>query len=86
MEEDYRQHKISKINKTKLVLKIVFAVHLIVYVAVNGFLAFVNLYSSPSYLWFLWVLFGWGIGIVIHGGISTLVLNLLNNSLNKYIY
>jgi hypothetical protein len=41
--------------------------HATVYLAVNGFLAFLNLTRSPEHLWFQWPLFGWGIGLVSHG-------------------
>ena len=40
--------------------------HAIVYVAVNAFLVFINLYTSPERLWFFWVLIGWGIGLAFH--------------------
>jgi hypothetical protein len=40
--------------------------HLIPYVAVNGFLAFINLTFSPDFWWFLFPLFGWGVGVVSH--------------------
>ncbi|MCX8171720.1 MAG: 2TM domain-containing protein [Candidatus Bathyarchaeota archaeon] len=43
-----------------------FMVHLAAYVIVNGFLVFVNLYASPGYLWFPWILAGWGIGLAFH--------------------
>ena len=35
------------------------------YVAVISFLAFINLYTAPGYLWFLWPAAGWGLGIAI---------------------
>ncbi len=41
--------------------------HLIVYLAVNAFLVVINLLTSPEHLWFYWPLFGWGIGLAIHG-------------------
>ena len=37
------------------------------YVFVNAILIFVNLYTSPEYLWFFWLLLWWGIGVVFHG-------------------
>jgi hypothetical protein len=40
--------------------------HGVVYVAVNAFLIFVNLATSPERLWFYWVLIGWGIGLAFH--------------------
>jgi hypothetical protein len=33
---------------------------------VNLFLLVINLVTSPRYLWFFWVLLGWGIGVVAH--------------------
>lgn len=37
------------------------------YVFVNIGLLVLNLVTSPNHLWFFWPLFGWGIGVVIHG-------------------
>lgn len=36
------------------------------YCVVISFLAVLNLLTSPEYLWFLWPMLGWGIGIVAH--------------------
>ncbi|MDE3010471.1 MAG: helix-turn-helix domain-containing protein [Pseudomonadota bacterium] len=43
-----------------------FYTHLLQYLLVVAGLAAVNLWLSPHYLWFLWVLFGWGVGIMSH--------------------
>ena len=43
-----------------------FYISLIVYILVIAFLAFINLTTTPHYLWFLWPLLGWGIGILFH--------------------
>ena len=40
--------------------------NLISYIIVNAMLLFINLTTSPEYLWFFWPLFGWGIGILFH--------------------
>lgn len=40
--------------------------HVSAYVVVCGALAAVNLLASPGYLWFIWPLFGWGIGVASH--------------------
>lgn len=50
----------------RVVAKVGFYIHLAVYLAVNILLAILNLIYSPQYLWFLWPLFGWGIGIAFH--------------------
>lgn len=36
------------------------------YCLVIPFLIFVNLYTSPQYLWFFWPMLGWGIGLASH--------------------
>ena len=55
--------------------KLSFRIHLFVYLLVNGGLVVLNLVTSPNYLWCLWVLSGWGIGLIAHGaavyGIAT---------------
>lgn len=40
------------------------------YCLVISFLAVLNIITSPEYLWFLWPMMGWGMGVVAHG-IST---------------
>ena len=41
--------------------------HLGTYTIVNGLLVFLNLLTSPGYLWFFFPLAGWGTGLAIHG-------------------
>jgi len=41
--------------------------HALVYVVVNAGLAVLNLLTDPRYLWFVWPLVGWGIGLAAHG-------------------
>ena len=40
--------------------------HLITYILVNTGLVVINLLTSPEYLWFIWPLMGWGVGLLIH--------------------
>ena len=40
--------------------------HLGTYVIVNGFLVLIWLLAGGGYPWFLWVIFGWGILLVMH--------------------
>ena len=40
--------------------------HLAAYIAVVLTLLFINLLTSPGYLWFIWTALGWGVGLVIH--------------------
>jgi len=53
--------------KKRVAAKIGFYIHLTVYVGVNVLLVIVNLLTSPYYLWFIWPVMGWGIGIFFHG-------------------
>jgi hypothetical protein len=56
-EEQARKH----VNELKG-----FYAHLGVYIGVNGFLLMINLMESGDELWFIYPLFGWGIGLVAH--------------------
>ena len=40
--------------------------HLAQFVVVMAGLAAINLLASPGYLWFLWPLLGWGVGLASH--------------------
>ena len=48
-------------------MQLAFYRHLMIYVIVNVFLAILNLLRNPNHLWFQWVVFGWGIGVLVHG-------------------
>ena len=43
-----------------------FYIHLFQYVVIVGALVAINLIFSPRYLWSLWVVGGWGIGLLTH--------------------
>ena len=43
-----------------------FYAHLGSYLLVNGFLACVNLLTSPHVLWVIWPVLGWGLGLASH--------------------
>lgn len=44
-----------------------FFVHVAVYAAVMLLLLIINLLTSPSALWFVWPLIGWGLAVALHG-------------------
>ena len=53
---------------TRLVdAKLGFRAHLLVYVLVNAGLAAINLMTTPTHLWFIYPMGGWGIGLLAHG-------------------
>ena len=41
--------------------------HLASYILVMAILIFINLKYTPQYLWFLWSMMGWGLGLFFHG-------------------
>jgi predicted membrane channel-forming protein YqfA (hemolysin III family) len=41
--------------------------HLTVFILISAIIIAINLITSPEYLWFVWCLLGWGIGVVLHG-------------------
>ena len=43
-----------------------FYIHLGIYAIVNVFLIVLNLITSPEYLWAIWPLLGWGVGLGSH--------------------
>jgi hypothetical protein len=43
-----------------------FYLHLVSYLFVNAALVVINLLTSPEYLWFIWPLVGWGVGLIVH--------------------
>ena len=51
----------------RVAAKLGFRSHLFAYLLVNGGLVLLNLITSPNYLWCLWAMFGWGIGLIAHG-------------------
>jgi len=62
MEEDDRYRRArSRVRRLRG-----FYVHLAVYLLVNAGLLVVNLVVGRPY-WFVWPLFGWGIGLLAHG-------------------
>ncbi|MBK0369194.1 2TM domain-containing protein [Flavobacterium agrisoli] len=66
MENSFENEKYDRAKKKVEEIKGFYG-NLISYVAVNGFLVFLNLRTSPEYLWSLWPIMGWGVGLLIHG-------------------
>lgn len=60
-ERDRRRDRVIKRRRTG------FLIHAAVYATVNLGLLGINLLTSPQYLWFLFPVFGWGIGLLCHG-------------------
>jgi 2TM domain len=60
-EEELREHAIKAIKKKRD-----FWNHFIVYCVVNAFLIAIWYITGHGYFWPVWVLAGWGIGLVLN--------------------
>lgn len=61
MDENYERAK-RRVEELKRFYRNFFA-----FIIVNVFLAVVNLLTSPDFLWFLFITFFWGIGLLYQG-------------------
>lgn len=57
---------LQRIARRRAGAKLGLYIHAAVYVAVNAFLAVVQLQATPHVHWNLWPLAGWGLGLTIH--------------------
>ena len=78
--------------KKKVEARLGFRVHLTVYLFVNAILMTINLINSPEYLWFIWPLMGWGIGLFWHAMAvfvfdkkSALIENMIRKEMDKQL-
>jgi hypothetical protein len=53
--------------RRRLVARRDFGSHLVAYVVINAFLLLIWAITGAGYFWPVWVLAGWGIGLVLHG-------------------
>lgn len=60
------EHKIRAKAYKRVRARLGFYWHLAAYVMLNGALVGINLTQSPGYLWFLWPLAAWTIGLLFH--------------------
>ncbi|NVJ90987.1 MAG: 2TM domain-containing protein [Methylocystaceae bacterium] len=60
--------QLQKLNEQRqLRRRFKFIRHCITYIIINAFLATLNLIQSPENIWFIYPLFGWGLGLALHG-------------------
>lgn len=60
-----------------------FYIHLTQYVVVIIGLFILNLITSPGYIWAVWPMLGWGIGVAVHGFTVFEVFDLFNRDWEK---
>jgi hypothetical protein len=63
---------LKRIARRRIRARLGLYIHATVFVAVNGFLAFVQSQATPTISWNLWPLAGWGLGLAIHGAVVLL--------------
>lgn len=60
-----------------------FYTHLIQFIAIVSALAFINYMIMPGYYWVIWVIIGWGAGVIAHGLSVFEVFNLFDPDWEK---
>ena len=68
--------QLHKLARKRVQMKRGFAVHLLLYLFVNAMLIFIWRLTGSGYPWFVWPLFGWGVGIFANAVV--LVMELLS--------
>ncbi|MDP4091392.1 MAG: 2TM domain-containing protein, partial [Bacillota bacterium] len=68
--------ELYRLARKRVGIKRNFLIHFGIFAVVNVALGLMNLLVSPGYLWFLWCVFGWGIGVGAHWISAAAQLNL----------
>lgn len=63
---DDRELELRRMAEKRADAKLGFRSHFLAYAIVNAGLICINLLTSRDYFWFVWPMFGWGIGLVAH--------------------
>lgn len=61
-DEELRDQAVKRIKDKRE-----FWMHLIAYIVVNAMLTGIWALSGGGYFWPMWVMLGWGVGLVLHG-------------------
>lgn len=61
-EEELREAAVKRIKERRE-----FGMHVVAYVVVNAMLTGIWALSGGGYFWPMWVMLGWGVGLVLHG-------------------
>ncbi len=62
----FSEESLRKIAEQKVTFRFSLKIHLVIFLVINSLLFITNLLLSPSYLWVLYPIFGWQIGLTIH--------------------
>ena len=73
MIDEFARAAFREREARQIVRRRAFLLHLSVWAATNVFIFVVWLLAGGGYPWFLFVLFGWGVGVVAHGATAYLL-------------
>jgi hypothetical protein len=73
MMDDFARAAFREAEAEQILRRRVFLLHLSVYVMTNLFLVVIWALAGGGYPWFLFPIFGWGIGLVAHGVVAYLL-------------
>jgi hypothetical protein len=71
--DDFARAAFREREARQIVKRRAFLLHLAIWAATNVFIFVVWVLTGGGFPWFLFVLFGWGIGIVAHGAAAYLM-------------
>lgn len=64
--KEFSTESMRNIAKEIILRRLSLLIHITAYFFVNILLIIINLLTDPTYLWFLWSVTSWGIGILLH--------------------
>ena len=71
--DDFARAAFREQEAKRILRRRVFYLHLSIYLMTNLFLVVIWALTGGGYPWFLFVVFGWGIGLVAHGAAAFLL-------------
>ena len=71
-----RNDKLFKLAKRRVLMKKTIKWHMIIYLIINILLCVIYYLTTPSgYLWPVWPIIGWGVGLILHIVVISFVLS-----------
>ena len=72
-DDDFARAAFREREARQIVKRRAFWLHLSIWAAVNVFLVVIWALAGGGYPWFLFVIFGWGVGVVAHAATAFLM-------------
>jgi hypothetical protein len=82
MSRQMSDEELYRLARRRVMVRRGFFVHLGVYIVVNAFLVLVWYMTGHGYPWFLWVLGGWGIGLLLNA-VAVFTMGSEEGAVNK---